>query len=441
MSPASDLLSYANDTIDSRRTSGPVNRVTYELTELAPDLAVIEAFSHVWIVRTDDGLVLFDASGARGAPAVIAALRSWTSDPVHTVVYTHGHMDHVGGATALLADAAERGHRAPRFVGHENIAPRLARYRMTNGYQVAINRRQFAPGLKRGLGSMGGDQFVPPGTPDPDLSFRTDLSIEVGGQQFVLRHDRGETDDHAWTEWIGRDTLFVGDFVIWNFPNCGNPQKVLRFPLEWAHALRKMVARTPGLVAPAHGLPILTAPRADLVLGTMADALESLVGQVIDLLNADATLNDAIHSVVVSDELLALPWLRPFYDEPEFVVRNIWRTYGGWWDGNPASLHPPQEIRLAEEIVALSGGTAAVIARANALAEDGDLRTASTLIEYATTAHPSDLTAHAARAEIYARKRVSATSLMAKGIYEEAARTSAELAGVDLSFERTRPLS
>ena len=48
----------------------------------------------------------------------------------------------------------------------------------------------------------------------------------------------------------------AGDFVIWNFPNAGNPQKVQRYPSEWAAALREMIAAGPELLVPAHGLPI-----------------------------------------------------------------------------------------------------------------------------------------------------------------------------------------
>ena len=48
----------------------------------------------------------------------------------------------------------------------------------------------------------------------------------------------------------------TGDFVIWNFPNAGNPQKVQRYPIEWAAALRAMIAKEPELLLPAHGLPI-----------------------------------------------------------------------------------------------------------------------------------------------------------------------------------------
>lgn len=436
-----DVISYANSIIDTEQAHGPVNRVSNELTEISSDLAVVESFSHVWIARTADGIVLFDASGPNTAPAVLTALRSWTSDEVHTVVYTHGHMDHVGGAAAIVADAEARGHRRPCFVGHANVAPRLDRYRRTNGYNLAINARQFAPGRKRGLGISGPRTFVPDGTPDPDVTFTDDLTLEVGGEQFLLHHDRGETDDHAWTEWVGRKTLFVGDFVIWNFPNCGNPQKVLRYPVQWAAALRKMIATGPELVGPAHGLPMSGSVRAERVLSTMADALEFLVREVLDMLNADARLSDAIHDIQVPAELLALPWLRPFYDEPEFVVRNIWRTFGGWWDGNPAHLHPAREQVLAHELVDLAGASA-LIARALTVAADGDLRTAAELIEFVTKALPNDTAAHEARSEIYARKRIHATSLMAKGIYEEASRLSAAQAGIDPpTFEYTRPLA
>ena len=39
----------------------------------------------------------------------------------------------------------------------------------------------------------------------------------------------------------------------------------------------------------------------------------------------------------------------------EFVVRNVWRRYGGWWDGDPARLKPPTRAALATELAALGG--------------------------------------------------------------------------------------
>jgi glyoxylase-like metal-dependent hydrolase (beta-lactamase superfamily II) len=73
--------------------------------------------------------------------------------------------------------------------------------------------------------------------------------------------------------------LFVGDFVIWNFPNAGNPQKVQRYPIEWAAALRDMAAHGPELLLPAHGLPIEGRERIARVLDDIAGALERLVAR------------------------------------------------------------------------------------------------------------------------------------------------------------------
>ena len=36
------------------------------------------------------------------------------------------------------------------------------------------------------------------------------------------------------------EVLVTGDLFIWAMPNCGNPQKVQRFPRDWAAALREM---------------------------------------------------------------------------------------------------------------------------------------------------------------------------------------------------------
>ena len=98
-----DLLALSSRIIDGSVTDEPVNRVTNELSELADGLAIVESFSHCVALATEEGLVCFDVSGARTGPAVVAALRTWDRSPVHSIVYTHGHVDHVGGSPAVAA--------------------------------------------------------------------------------------------------------------------------------------------------------------------------------------------------------------------------------------------------------------------------------------------------------------------------------------------------
>src|SRR5207244_3154444 len=159
-------------------------------------------------------------------------------------------------------------------------------------------------------------------------------------------------------------------------PNCGNPQKVQRYAADWAVAMRTMAALDADVLMPGHGLPIIGADRVRRALSESAELLESLLDQTLTLMNDGARLDDIVHTVRAPEHLLQRPYLRPIYDEPEFVVRGIWRYYGGWWDGNPATLKPASEGAIARETAALAGGATKLAARAAELADAGDLRLA-----------------------------------------------------------------
>lgn len=435
-----DLLGLSSRYIDEGIYEGPgsVNRVTTELSEISDDIAVVEAFSHVVTFKTGDGLVLFDTSLEAFAGGIKNNLRAWSPEPVNTIAFTHGHVDHISGAGTFIKEAEENGNPRPRFVGHENVDPRFERYQMTNGYNAIINQRQFGGGggganLMGNSRKGGGDKpleinrFGPTEWVYPDTTFREHLSMKVGDTTFDLNHSKGETDDHLWAWVPEHKAICTGDLLIWCFPNAGNPQKVQRYPLEWAHALRQMEMNEAELLLPAHGLPIGGKERIRMVLSDMATALEGIVEQSLKMMNEGARLNDIVHSVTVPEHLLEKPYLRPTYDEPEFIVNNIWRLYGGWYDGNPANLKPASEHAVAHEVAGLAGGIEKLIDRARALVEAGDMRLACHLIEMATLAEPGHKEAHGARAEIYGARRSEELSLMSKGIYGYAERESRKL--------------
>ena len=93
--------------------------------------------------------------------------------------------------------------------------------------------------------------------------YRLHHTLEVGGETWELHHDKGETDDATWVWNPGRKVLCTGDLFIWASPNCGNPQKVQRYPREWAIGLRKMADLGAEVLLPGHGFPILGADRIE----------------------------------------------------------------------------------------------------------------------------------------------------------------------------------
>lgn len=373
--------------------------------DLADGVAVVAGFANVVAFRTAEGLLLFDTGGEFSATMTHEAVRRWCADPVRYVIYSHGHVDHVGGMAPFDAEPGP----APVVIAHEAVPQRFDRYKLTTGYNEVINRRQFGvPDLR-----------WPREYRYPDRTFRDESTVELGGLTFVLRHARGETDDHLWAHVPERDLILSGDLFIWNSPNCGNPQKAQRYPAEWAAALRAMAEVGATLLVPGHGPPVVGADRVLAALTDTAEYLESLLDQTLELMNRGARLDEIIHTVTVPPHLAEKPYLRPAYDEPEFIVRNIWRLYGGWWDGDPASLKPAPADQLATVIADLCGGANTLAEQATQALADGEPRIAAHLAELAARAAPSDEAVRATHRKVFDALADAATSTMARGIYRQ----------------------
>jgi alkyl sulfatase BDS1-like metallo-beta-lactamase superfamily hydrolase len=144
-----------------------------------------------------------------------------------------------------------------------------------------------------------------------------------------------------------------------------------------------------------------------------------------------------LHEVTAPPHLLEKPYLKPVYDHPQFIVRNIWRLYGGWHDGEPDNLLPAPRAEQARAWVELAGGVGPVLARAAALRDEGSLRLACHLVEYAVLAEPGSGEAHALRREVYAARAQQQESSMARTILNHAAlaseRGERDLAGTHLA--------
>ncbi|SDF18916.1 Metallo-beta-lactamase superfamily protein [Blastococcus fimeti] len=378
--------------------------------DVADGVGFHPGFGNVITFRANGELILFDSGNPMGAQALHTAVRQWSPDPVSTVVFSHGHIDHVFGVGPFDAEATPR----PTVVAQELIGDRFDRYVLTNGYNAVINQRQFqAPQLT-----------WPTEYRRPDVTYRDGMTLTRGGLTMELFHVQGETDD-ATVAWLPKQRILCpGDMFIWVTPNCGNPQKVQRYPREWAIAMRRMAALGAETMLPSHGAPIFGADRIRQALTETAEWLESLVEQTLDGMNAGARLDELVHSVAPPAHLADRPYLRARYDEPEFIVRNLWRRYAGWYDGNPANLKPAPDAQLAAAVAELAGGATALADVARRYADAGELRLAAHFAELAVQADGGDATAHAARAEIFDARAKAEDSLMARGIFTWAAAES-----------------
>lgn len=372
--------------------------------------------SGVTAFETDDGLILIDSGTVGFGPQLAQWVRQCTDAPVHTAIFTHGHVDHAFGLREFLV----AGQAPPRVIAHRATLARFARYERTTRHNASINARQFGGAASLGVEGSAYDLFRRPHIM-PDTVYDDRMTVTVGGLTFELRHCRGETDDHTWVWCPEREVLCPGDLFIYGVPNAGNPQKAQRYPWDWARGLREMAALRPRSLCPGHGGPTVNDPeKIQRMLLETADYLESVVQQTLAALEDGSPPHvDIVRSVTPPPT--DSPWLQPVYDEAEFIVRNVIRHYGGWWTGRPSELKPAPRADVAREIAALAGGPEKLLARAQELVDAGDLRLASHLADYALEAAPGDGAVQEAVAALYDRRAGGETSLMAANLYNSAA--------------------
>lgn len=381
------------------------------LSEIAEGVAFWPARSNVTVIRTDDGLLLVDAGERRTATEFTDALRRWSTAPVSHVVLTHGHPDHVGGLWMLDELASRDGKPNPHVIAHVGVPERFQKYERSYEYNAIVNRRQFQ------------DNSItwPSEYRYPDETYCEELSLDVGGIQLELYHGRGETDDATWVWLPQKQILCCGDFFMWVAPNAGNPRKSQRFVGDWARAVRRMATRNAEILLPGHGFPIFGAERVREALNDVASYLECVEDQTLEMMNAGATLDEIIHTVRAPEELLSRPYLLPVFDDAEFLVRNVWRFYGGWYDGNPARLKPAPDRAVAAELCGLVGGIHALTERARSVAAEGDLRLATHLACFAVEADPGSVDAVEVCRAIFQERAAGERSSMARAMFLEAA--------------------
>jgi glyoxylase-like metal-dependent hydrolase (beta-lactamase superfamily II) len=410
---APHVLDLVRSGVRPSEAAEQLRRQEVEAVEVAPRTWIVQpSLVNVYVLETDDGLVLIDCGMQTDTDTVYRAVRARFDAPLHTVVFTHGHLDHAFGLRRFL-DEGER----PQVVAHENVVHRFETYQRTARLNSLVNKRQWQlPDMPWWPSER--DEFC-----WPDVTYRDSLELVIGGERLVLHHGKGETDDHTWVWVPGRKVLASGDFFCMTMPNCGNPNKVLRYPEEWADADEAMAELGADVLLPGHGDPIHGAEQIRRGLLEQAQFLRSIVDQALAGLNAGLRHDEIARSIRVPAHLEGLDHLQPTYDRPEFIARNVIRRYGGWFDGYAADLLPAAGEEIGAEVVALAGGVDAVVARARALVAT-NLPLACHLAEWAYLAAPDDDAARTCVIDVFTARADADPSLMSKGVYLRLVRTA-----------------
>ena len=112
---ATDIFAASEEGIADARKLSRIERV-------APNTWIIYLpLVNVVVFETEEGLVLVDAGMAAAGPVIRELIASVTDAPIHTIIYTHCHVDHAYGTWALVADS-------PNIVAQADLPACFDRY-------------------------------------------------------------------------------------------------------------------------------------------------------------------------------------------------------------------------------------------------------------------------------------------------------------------------
>ena len=358
-----------------------------EIIEIAPGSWQIRfPIVNASLFETEAGLVLVDTGMSPAGPALLEAIREVSDKPLHTVIYTHGHVDHSYGAWALL----EAGEEPVQIVAHEKLLSRFDRYLRLRGSMARYMSQPL--------------EHLPQGPEDlvwPTRTFDGErLDLEVGGEKFILYHYPAETDDQLFV-WIpGRRILQSADYYQGFLPNAGNGKRVQRYVESWVLALRKMVSLQPQILLPGHGEALTDSFEIQENLTVLADTLEFIVDHSLAGLNRGLRKDEIVGSLVLPEPLANHPTMRVQYVTPQDIAKMVLRQYTGWWNDLPSHWSPAPVSSQGRMVVDLAGGMDRLVERAREWIED-DIRLASQLADYAFLAYPDDPRAQQLVDEVY----------------------------------------
>lgn len=379
--------------------------MTRQCREVAGPPRVERISEHVWVaigydiantvvISTPEGLVVVDAgmtlARARATMAALKEVVPW--GPIKALIFTHSHIDHVGGATVWAQP------ETPIWGTAALPAHLLKQYSRFRGVEFRRGMRQFGAHVPPELlacSALGRrpdlDVSDELGILLPDHTFSGRQSLKVGGLEIELIESPGETHDHLVVWLPGERTLVAGDDFYWAFPNLYTIRGASPRPVEqWIASLDHMRALRPEHLVPNHTKPLHGAEQIGQALTNYRDAIQWLLDQVARRANQGQDLDSIAEEVKLPPHLASLPYLQETYGQVDWSVRAIYTNNLGWFDGRPELLYPPPARQAAAREVGLMGGAEAVLSLAGQALEQGDPRWATHLLAKLQTSGLAD---------------------------------------------------
>jgi alkyl sulfatase BDS1-like metallo-beta-lactamase superfamily hydrolase len=405
---------------------------TPKIEKITNDIYHARGFSlgNVQMIITGEGLVIIDSTENSAAAAkIFKEFRKITNKPVRYLIYTHGHIDHVQGASVFMKDRPEiiATQDCVQFMKKDLVELKEfhCRSRHNQAGRSAVEFARPLPGESKVITLCTEDELI-----WPTITFDREYKFTLGGKHFELYHTAGETPDHLMVWLPDERALFCGDLYYESFPNLSTPMLEPRPVRGWYESLERMIKLKPEYLIPNHSAAASGESNIREVLTNYSKAIKYVFDKTWQCINDGKTVDEAVPLVKLPEELAGLNYLREVYGRVDWSVRGIYQGATGWYDGKGTKLNPLGPALLARELVALSGGADKVLLRASRAQKSGEHQLACELCDIVIAANPQDKLARVIKASSLEYIGYTFSNLNVFGFYRSAASLERKAAGV-----------
>ena len=369
--------------------------------------------SNITFVRSNTGWIVIDpltvaetAAAARGLVDAQFGVR-----PIVAVIYTHSHADHYGGIRGIVTDEevdsgtvrliAPAGFLEAAISENVTAGPAMMRRAMYmyGGLLQPGPRTHIDAGLGKGIPLGAGGLIAPT------------ESIEATGTELVIDGIRIEFQLTPGTEAPSEMNFYFPDYrAVCMAENCAATLHNLYTPrgaeirdaLGWSRyineALEAFIDRCDVAFA-SHHWPRWGSADIESWLGGQRDIYRYLHDETVRLANHGQTPLEIAEEMrlpaAIGDEFFN----RDYYGTVSHNVKAVYQRYLGWFDANPANLHPLPPVESATKFVHYMGGADEVLARARVDFEAGEYRWVAQVVNHVVFADPSNQAARLLQAD------------------------------------------
>jgi alkyl sulfatase BDS1-like metallo-beta-lactamase superfamily hydrolase len=316
-------------------------------------------------------------SPKRGEAAKRDLIASAPGGPVKAIIYTHSHIDHIGGTSLWMEDSP------PIWATDSFIEHFYKQYQVFLPIENIRGRRQFGEHAIledlpcNGIGRRTDIQasLEGAGIRLPTHTFSGSKTLNIGGVSITLIGAPGETDDQL-IVWIPQDkTLIAADNFYWSFPNLYTIRGTSPRPVDqWIKSIDTMRRLRPEHLLPCHTVPIHGEQEIETALTNYRDAIQWVRDEVIRGANKGYDLDTIAENIKLPPHLAGLHYTMEFYGQVDWSAKGIYTSNLGWFDGRADKLYPMNAKEAAQREIRLMGGPEKVMELADVALQQDDIR-------------------------------------------------------------------